>query len=173
MALPNPKSEEKKFLLPYIFSLRDLYDQFCKHYIKAYGISEDNPKVLSWGKFWEYWNEQFPYLKKLSKKTDFCDLCCNLKTVLKDRYIKEEDKIKAQKKLSHHLEEAKAARNCYNEFRENSHQHEERALICFDFAESILLPLLLETPSTFYFKSKRKIDIFGICNIKKGTNRSI
>ena len=39
-----------------------------------------------------------------------------------------------------------------------------RLLLALTMLKNILLPILNDTPSTFYFKTRRKIDLFGICN---------
>jgi hypothetical protein len=42
-------------------------------------------------------------------------------------------------------------------------------MLSFDYSENLLIPSLIETPGIFYFKTRRKIDIFGINNESSNT----
>lgn len=44
----------------------------------------------------------------------------------------------------------------------------EFVVLSFDLAENLLVPLLNPQPSSFYFQSRKKIDIFGITNENSG-----
>ena len=66
--------------------------------------------------------------------------------------------------LNKHLNEAKDARAAYTIHRRQTAIEEGKVVISMDYAECLMLPQLQNTPSTFYFKTRRKVDIFGISN---------
>ena len=39
-------------------------------------------------------------------------------------------------------------------------------VLSFDYAENILLPYLIDEPGIFYFKTRRKVGLFGINDVK-------
>ena len=63
----------------------------------------------------------------------------------------------------------------YTPFRanvEHSKLQQPNTYICsFDYSENILVPHLIETPGIFFFKTRRKIDLFGITN--ESTDRQL
>jgi hypothetical protein len=177
MVLPDPGSSQNKFFLPSSFSLKDLFEKFNSFYKEAYSHKEDedidenhNAKeknAVSWGYFWEYWNTQFPFLKRLGKRTDFCNLCCGLRTILNDKKSSDEEKKESKLKIDTHLNAVKISRDTFNENRIKYAQEEGKTVISFDYSENIMLPILKNTPAAFYFKTRRKISLFGITNEKQ------
>ncbi len=76
--------------------------------------------------------------------------------------------LKMQEDL--HLEQAKKARDAYNENRLVVALEDQKTVISFAYSENISVPNLLTTPAIFYFKTRRKIELFGVksdskCNI--------
>ena len=47
-------------------------------------------------------------------------------------------------------------------------KEENKMILSFDYSEIILLPIKQVVPSTFYFKARRKVDLFGICDENSG-----
>ena len=124
------------------------------------------PKVqgMCWKTFHNFSKSQFPYVKRLSKRTDFCDLCCKRKEILNDPKKSIDEKDMSRLNLQAHLKLAEEARKSYSDTRKNFIKEDDKFLISFDFAENILLPIKIDEPSSFYFKTRRKVDLFGICN---------
>ena len=72
---------------------------------------------ISWGKFDDYWNKNYKYIKKLKKRTDFCELCSTLNQTIRDSKSNPENMARAETDLKSHLEMAREARKCYNSHR--------------------------------------------------------
>ena len=87
-------------------------------------------------------------------------------TLMVDKSINRELVDETKKKLEDHLNLAEKARAHYNHLRSPLSHY---TVVSFDFAENILLPNRIEEPGIFYFKTRRKIDCFGINDEK--TNR--
>ena len=160
---PNPSGPDEH-LLPSVLSLREMHLDFCKKYKEARNLDESNKDPLSWKTFNDYYNNVFPYLKKLTKKTDFCDLCCKQKQKITDRSTTPEDKANAQEELQKHVQEYTEARKAYSDHRLLTAKEDGYTVISMDYAENINLPHLITQPASFYFHTLRKIDIFGITN---------
>jgi len=84
----------------------------------------------------------------LSKRTDFCVKCCELKVKINNTRDAEE-KQNHDKELKAHLNEAAAARETYNRDKIATTIQEGKIVLSFDFSESMLIPILRDTPSTF------------------------
>ena len=158
--MPNPSSAGPEYYLPCNFNWKAAYSEFCNEYKKNF-TSDKVP--ISWSSFFKFYSEEFDSLKKLSKKTDYCDFCSKTHlNLLNDLPLEERVRIKVN--LETHLEKAKRARDSYNSIRNSSVNLQDTKVISFDYSENILLPHLMEEPSIFYFKSRRKYDLFGICD---------
>lgn len=88
-------------------------------------------------------------------------MCCSLKQTIKDNQVDKEKKEQATNDLEVHLNLAKEARQSYSQ---NTAKEDGKSVLSWDYAENIMLPILEETPSTFFFKTRRKIELFGIVN---------
>lgn len=181
LILPNPSDSTKPFL-PTAFTLSETYEKFCAHYkelnrdpgqIQVEIKDDETTNPISWGRFWEFWTTDYKYLKKLGKKTDFCTVCFKLKHTINSRTTDYETKEKTQEELQIHLKSASDARAAYNNHKITAAVIENKAVISMDYAENIMLPVLQETPGAFYFKTRRKIDIFGVTNEANAPNGSI
>jgi len=122
----------------------------------------ENP--LAWSTFQKFYSKKYDAFKKMKKKTDYCDLCSKTHILLEDRATSQEEREEAQNILNNHLLKAQEARSLYNQTRQNLPI--DTIMLSFDYAENILLPHLSEQPAIFYFKSRRKIEYFGITNEK-------
>jgi len=155
-------------LLPAIFSITGVHRQFCEKYKEHKNLTED---PISLSCFRQFYYSKFPYLKKLGKRTDFCDVCCKLKTTIKDKKSSEENKTQAKISLEKHTILFTEARKAYSDHRRKTAQENGYYVLSMDYAENILLSNLLDEPGTFYFKTRRKVDIFGINN--ENTNEQL
>ena len=66
VALPNPEDSSRPYILPHIFCLRDLYSDYIDKIKEAFnrqGLNGMHP--VSWGKFHEFWNENYKFCKRL------------------------------------------------------------------------------------------------------------
>ena len=108
------------------------------------------------------------YVKKLRNKTDYCNICSQLQIKLRCPSITTEDKEEAKNELLLHKELALSARKAYADHHLIVAKEEGYCVLSFDFAENILVPALVNQPGSFYFHSRRKIDVFGITNENTG-----
>jgi len=163
--------------MPSVFTLNKLFKSFCESYRETNGPVLDKKgkekSPISWGKFHDYWSKQYSCIKVLKKKTDFCEYCCKEQEKLKNSSSNEEEREIIQANLDMHLKEAKDARAAYTDHRRITALEDGKIVISMDYAECLMIPQLQNTPSTFYFKTRRKIDIFGISNERETENGSI
>ena len=98
-------------------------------------------------------------------------MCCSLKQTIKDNQVDKEKKEQATNDLEVHLNLAKEACQSYSQ---NTAKEDGKSVLSWDYVENIMLPILEETPSTFFFKTRRKIEeLFGIVNEKITAEGSI
>ena len=87
-------------------------------------------------------------------KTDYCDTCCKFHIELMSKSTSEEEKQIIKMNLKSHLELANNARSLYLD---HCLQTDSVAFtVSFDYSENIVVPHLIETPSVFFFKTRRK-----------------
>ena len=75
----------------------------------------------------------------------------------------------AQNELESHIAEYSEARKAYSDHRKITAKVDGWVVLSIDYAENIKLPHLLDQPATFYFKTLKKIDLFGIMDENIGT----
>ena len=117
-----------------MFTQTKLFKEFNQSYKQAYQPDSDDSNFISWGSFHKYWNEQYPYLEKITKKTYFCDVCCKLQTIINDKIYSQNEHNLAQQNLNSHLEIVKKSRNHYNENRIKYALEEGKTVLCFDYS---------------------------------------
>jgi len=162
IVLPNP--EDGNYTLPAFVSYTEMYQEFCDHYAKHFG---DVP--MSRPTFTEDFKKDFPFIKsRLLKKTDYCDQSCIFQTKLKAKNLTVDEKLVIRTEYNEHKEQASQARKAYSDHRLKTAKEDGSIVLSFDFAENILVPYLTTQPSSFYFISRRKIDLFGICDENSG-----
>jgi len=127
-------------------------------------INQEIKDPLCWKSFQTYYKARFPYLKKLTKRTDFCDLCCRLKQTLNDKKTLPENKLIAQNELENHTIEYSEARKAYSDHRKITAKENGWVVLSLDYAENITLPHLIDQPASFFFKTLKKVDLFGIAD---------
>ena len=111
------------------------------------------------GSFLEIFYYTISVYEEAPKKTDFCDCCCSLKTIIHDKKSTSNEKEEATLKLKTHLELVVKARTCYNDERFNMAKEDTKTILYFDHAENLQLPMLRETPGSFYFKTRRGLSL--------------
>jgi len=182
VALPNPsaKSDNDRFLLPLAFTLKNLHTDYCHKFKTSVSEGElsvsdkKSDKPLSWGKFYERWKEKFSnYARTWGKRSGCCEFCSIKKQEIRDAKTDIARVEQLQIELNTHLKLAEDARQTYNEHRIKTAKIDGKVVLSIDFAENIMVPSLTETPATFYFKTRRKIDVFGICNEEITENGSV
>lgn len=94
---------------------------------------------------------------KVNRSCDFYGL---------DKHFRILDHNLTKIELNSHLEIAKKARSAYSSHRQMTALEEGKYIISFDYSENILLPHLVNEPGIFYFKSRRRSEVFGIVNEK-------
>ena len=119
---------------------------------------------MSKSAFKTYFKNEFPYAKKMKTKTGVCDLCCKFKRVLNDQKMDQESKEFALVEYKSHKQDHTEARSYYVAHKSIRAKEIGYFALPFDYAENILLPRKIIQPATFYFKTKKKIDLFGINN---------
>ena len=99
-----------------------------------------------------------------------CAICEDFRTKLKDA-TREEEKVKLTAALTTHLEAAQEERDYYltsmkqaaTTLADNRDTPLEYAHYTFDFAQCVHIPHHARQVGPVYFKTPRKIQIFGIC----------
>jgi len=159
-----PSASNEIYTLPSFINFTQFYKDLCQHYKSEF----NNPQPMSFPKFLKYFKTEFPHVKKLKKKTDYCDACCEYQTILADSKVPNEEKEEIRNNFNVHKELALNARKAYADHRLLFAKEEGYYVLSFDFAENILTPHLDPQPAGFYFHSRRKIDVFGICDENSG-----
>ena len=121
-----------------------------------------------------------PSLQFMSPKSDLCDTCEAMK--LEIQYVTEhEKKISVTENYLTHLSRAKEERNYYNnniiraveDGKRNPNKtktqisfksFEGSAHITYDWAQNVHVPYSPQQVGTLFFKSPRKVHLFGVCN---------
>jgi hypothetical protein len=162
--LPNPNYDGPSYFLPSNFNWKTTFE-FCKHFKDVTKLERE---PMCWASFYKFYTNKFDACKNLTKKTDYCDTCCKFHVSLLAK-LTEVEKQEIQQKLKDHLDLAANARLRYVD---HSKLQQPDTYVCsFDYSENILVPHLIETPGIFFFKTRRKIDLFGITN--ESTDRQL
>src|ERR1043165_7217534 len=121
-----------------------------------------------------------PSLQFMSPKSDLCDTCEAMK--LEIQYVTEhEKKISVTENYLTHLSRAKEERNYYNnniiraveDGKRNPNKtktqisfksFEGSAHITYDWAQNVHVPYSPQQVRSLFFKSPRKVHLFGVCN---------
>jgi len=106
--------------------------------------------------FYKVWKRKFPYLKCLTKRTNFCDMCLFL---INHHMAPEYDlHLKLAREMRAHIKE-----NIEDSISSVPSNGCPKTLhLSFDFAEAVRLPQFTDQPSAFFFHSGLKIDLFGV-----------
>ena len=106
----------------------------------------------------------------MTPRTDMCATCEGFRIRLKDA-THEEEKVKLTADFTSHLEAAQEERNYYltsmqqatTALEENPSAPPQYAHYTFNFAQCVHIPHHARQVGPLYFKTPRKIQLFGIC----------
>lgn len=180
--LPSPGRSLNKITMPVVFLPTNCsYVSVYRDYIQAYKEKHGEEKcVVSETTFRRTWKSLMPSLQFMSPKSDLCEICETMK--LEIQHITEhEKKISATENFLAHLDRAKQERNCYNtnikraveDGKRNPNKtktqisfksFEGSAHITYDWAQNVHVPYSPQQVGTLFFKSPRKVHLFGVCN---------
>jgi len=85
-AMPNPSSQGSELCLLSTFSWKKIYQDFNENYKACFNVSSETEVIISWTCFLNYYTNRFNLVKKLSRKTDYCNYCCRLHIELESTY---------------------------------------------------------------------------------------
>jgi hypothetical protein len=116
--------------------------------------------------FLKTWQKYCPNISSLKPSSNLCEICRNNNTrILRAQNAVDETKKEALAKVFEHLERAKIQRNHYrNTLAEAKESSNTILVISIDFAENVSYPLSSQAVGAAYFKSARKVALFGVNN---------
>ncbi|CAG8801957.1 38540_t:CDS:2, partial [Gigaspora margarita] len=180
----SPKNmKHRDFYASYISSKSYSYASVYRDYIQAFKVEHKNEtRIIAESTFTKLWKTLIPLLQFMSPKSDLCEVCETMK--LEIQYTTEhEKKIEITENYLKHLNRAKQERDYYNaniklaidDSNRNSNNlsktkqqfksFEGCAHIAYDWAQNLLVPYSPQQIGSLFFKSSRKVHLFGVCNI--------
>jgi hypothetical protein len=150
------KFKYEVYLLPSFWSDKDLFA-----YYEEFSMKHFNAGPCSYSYFKKIWNGKFKGLIIAKSKSDVCSTCKMIDLLKEDERIEVVREV--QNLLEEHTQLYRAAREHYN----RSCSNEDSVIICYDKAEALRLPMQLDKDGQLFFKTGRKCDIFGICELKE------
>ena len=131
--------------------------------------------------FHQVWKSCLPHIQFMTPRTDVCFKCEAHRQAVQNA-VDEESKAEALQCFTAHICGAKKEREFYQEATKKAHaelqnynppapppfaacsQPLKAIHYTFDFAQQVSLPHLARQPGPLYFKTPRKIQLFGVCN---------
>ena len=138
-------------------------------------------KPVGYRSFRNIWRKCLPWICFMTPRTDVC-YRCELHRLEVKSACDENEKKESLKRFSGHLEVAQLERDFYRkvtntaskEIAEYKGRLNSRGGACvrnlrashytFDFAQSVSIPYHARQPGPVYFKTARKVHLFGVCN---------
>jgi hypothetical protein len=180
--LPSPGRNFGKISMPVVFlptsySHASVYRDYIEAYENEHG---KGIRVIAESTFRKIWKLLIPSLQFMSPKSDLCETCELMK--LDIQYITEhEKKLEITEKYLNHLNRAKQERDYYNDnikcavedgkrnpntsgFQILFKSFEGSAHIAYDWAQNVQVPYSPQQIGSIFFKSPRKVHLFGVCN---------
>ncbi|GES76155.1 hypothetical protein GLOIN_2v1484099 [Rhizophagus clarus] len=181
--IPSPGRHCNKVSMPIVFlptsySYISVYRDYVQVYKNEY---EDEADVISEKTFKRIWKALMPSLQFMSPKSDLCETCERMK--LDIQYATEhEKKLAVTENYLTHLNRAKQERDYYNanitcaveDSKCNPNTTKSEVLfktfegsahIAYDWAQNVQVPYSPQQIGSLFFKSPRKVHLFGVCNI--------
>lgn len=166
-AAPRGRAQVAPIYLPASSKKKDVF--------KLYSETE-GATPMAYSTFVKTWNEQCSEVVVMKPRTDVCAWCEKLREAT--RKARTEEKIgEATGGLTQHLMQAGKERQYYKAKIEQANGHAQEqdptmVHITFDFAQQLELPQHTRQVGPIYFKSRFKVQLFGVCNeaAKKQTN---
>lgn len=140
-----------------------------------------NKVPVGYRSFRNIWRSCLPWVRFMTPRTDVCYRCELHRQEVKNAH-NESEKEESLSRFKKHLEAAKLEREFYRratiaaskEVKEYKGRIDARGAACsrnlyashytFDFAQSISIPYHSRQPGPVYFKTARKVHLFGVCN---------
>ncbi|RGB23822.1 hypothetical protein C1646_773957 [Rhizophagus diaphanus] len=181
-SLPSSRQKFSKITTSVVFLLTNCsYSSVYRIYVQVYKEKYGEEKrIVSETTFRRIWKSLMPLFWFISLKSDLCETCETMKSEI--QYITEhEKKISVTKKYLVHLNHAKQERTYYNiniiravkDGKRNPNKTETQisfksfegsAHITYDWAQNVHVPYSPQQIGTLFFKSSRKVNLFGVCN---------
>ena len=159
-ALPNPDGRGgTKDEPPMLFS--PTYTKILIHqqYEAAASCGDADTKhvAICISQFCKLWKRKCKHYKIMTKRTDFCDTCTDLRSKhLRDEHLAHLLRVKSQKDFIR--EQQRLAALSFE-----SADHLSRcSYLSFDFCEKARIPIFIDQPKAYYFMAGLGVDVFGI-----------
>ena len=169
--IPQPAARSGRAKNPPVYLPASLnYKIVHLKYVEACQLKDSHTNFLAYKTFVNVWKKCLPDIIFMTPRTDVCVYCEKFRVQLKTA-VHEEEKVKVTSEFSAHLEEAQKERDNYLTSMKKAEstliEHKEGPLsyahYTFDFAQCVHIPHHARQVGPLYFKTPRKIQIFGIC----------
>jgi hypothetical protein len=164
--------------LPTSFSYASVYRDYVQAYKEKHGTET---RVMGRTTFNNIWKALIPSLQFMSPKSDLCETCETMKMSIQYT-TQHEKKLEVIENYSAHLNRAQKEREYYNTNIMNAVEDGKRnpnavesqvsfktfegsAHIAYDWAQNVQIPYSPQQIGSLFFKSPRKVHLFGVCNI--------
>lgn len=176
--IPHPaplygRAGDPPIFLPASQNFKTVHAQYVASCIEA------NIRSMGISSFRSVWHRCLPNIRFMTPRTDVCDKCERLRMKVTSA-ISDEQKAQALSSFSNHLQHAQRERDYYQQctaaaFEELNaspiaappHCPCSRDLVkvhyTFDFAQMLQLPHSARQVGPIYFKTPRKVQLFGVC----------
>eukprot|EP01028_Stygiella_incarcerata_P007893 TRINITY_DN3300_c0_g1_i1.p1 TRINITY_DN3300_c0_g1~~TRINITY_DN3300_c0_g1_i1.p1 ORF type:complete len:726 (+),score=177.75 TRINITY_DN3300_c0_g1_i1:115-2292(+) len=119
----------------------------------------DGVEAVSFSHFLGIWKKECEWIRIAQGRSDLCDFCSRLEREKPDGW---------QVVVTAHKLLGKRERDFYKELICRSSVQDGSLHLTFDFAQCVRIPHEMHQAANLYFKSRYKIDIFGICAEAEG-----
>ena len=169
--IPQPAARSGRASNPPIYLPASLnYKIVHSKYVEACQLKDTHVRFLAYKSFVNMWKRCLADIVFMTPRTDVCAVCEGFRFQLKDA-TREEEKVKLTAAFTTHLEAAQEERDYYltsmkqaeTTLADNCGTPLEYAHYTFDFAQCVHIPHHARQVGPLYFKTPRKIQIFGIC----------
>ncbi|CAG8784596.1 25813_t:CDS:1, partial [Dentiscutata erythropus] len=180
--MPSPRRHCNKISMPIVFLPTSFnYTSVYRDYVQAYKDKHgSDAHIMSESTFTNIWKSLIPSLQFMSAKSDLCETCEIMKMNIQYT-TQHEKKLELTNDYLAHLNHAQEERDYYNvnivkateDGKRNSNIVKSQisfkifdgcAHIAYDWAQNVQIPYSPQQIGALYFKSSRKVHLFGICN---------
>lgn len=180
--MPSPGRHFNEVTMPVVFLPTSFsYASVYRDYIQAYKEKHEiETRVIAESTFIKIWKSLIPSLQFMSPKSDLCETCETTKMDIQYA-TQHEKKLELTENYLAHLKRAQQERDYYNsnilhaieDGKNNSNLSDSQtfksfqgsAHIAYDWAQNVQIPYSPQQIGSLFFKSPRKVHIFGVCNI--------
>ena len=164
---------------PIFLPVSQTYKSVHAEYVRSCALA--NMRKAGISVFRSIWKACLPHIKFMTPRTDVCFKCERHRQEVQSA-VGEEEKTTALAEFTRHLQSAQAERQFYRTATEKAHEELEdhhhpigppfppcaqslKAMhYTFDYAQQVTLPHLARQPGPLYFKTPRKVQLFGVCD---------